>query len=57
MIGLDSPDPISVKGIQVAPLDVITSLLPEPSALAGKLKGSVCVGTVVKGINNGKSYG
>ena len=53
MIGLDSPDPITVKGQQIAPRDVVTALLPEPADLAGKLTGSVCVGTIVKGTRNG----
>jgi saccharopine dehydrogenase (NAD+, L-lysine forming) len=54
MIGLDSPDPIDVKGKKVAPRDVITALLPEPAELAGKLRGSVCVGTIVKGTKDGR---
>lgn len=54
MIGLDSPDPINVKGQKVAPRDVVTALLPEPAELAGKLKGSVCVGTIVKGTRAGQ---
>ncbi len=54
MIGLDNPDPIEVKGQKVAPRDVVTALLPEPADLAGKLTGSVCVGTIVKGTKDGK---
>ncbi|MEW5785781.1 MAG: saccharopine dehydrogenase C-terminal domain-containing protein [Bacillota bacterium] len=54
LIGLNSPDPIEVKGVKVAPRDVVTTLLPDPLELGGKFKGHLCVGTLVRGVKDGK---
>ncbi|MBW6463057.1 MAG: saccharopine dehydrogenase NADP-binding domain-containing protein [Firmicutes bacterium] len=54
MIGLDSDKPIDVNDVQVVPRDVVTALLPRPADLAGKIKGNVCVGTLVRGYKDGK---
>lgn len=54
LIGLDSPDPITVKGVRVAPRDVVTALLPDPLELGGKMKGYLCVGTLVRGVKDGR---
>ena len=51
---LDSPDPIDVKGRKVAPRDVVTALLPKPLDLAGKVRGHICVGTLVRGLRDGR---
>ena len=53
-IGLDSDQPIEVNGVTVVPRDVVTALLPKPADLAGKIKGNICVGTLVSGYKDGK---
>jgi saccharopine dehydrogenase (NAD+, L-lysine forming) len=53
-IGLDSDQPINVQGVTVVPRDVVTELLPRPADLAGKIRGNVCVGTLVRGFKAGK---
>ncbi len=53
-LGLDSSEPIIVNNAPVIPRDVITELLPRPADLAGKIKGNVCVGTLVSGYKDGK---
>jgi carboxynorspermidine synthase len=53
-IGLDSDQPIEVNGVTVVPRDVVTELLPKPADLAGKIKGNICVGTLVSGYKDGK---
>jgi saccharopine dehydrogenase (NAD+, L-lysine forming) len=53
-IGLDKDQPIQVGEVRVAPRDVVTTLLPQPADLAGKIKGNVCVGALVRGYKNGK---
>jgi len=55
MIGLDSDKPIDVNGVEIVPRDVVTALLPKPVDLAGKIKGNVCVGTLVRGRKDGKA--
>jgi saccharopine dehydrogenase (NAD+, L-lysine-forming) len=49
LLGLDRPDPVSVKGVEVVPRDVVTALLPKPIDLGGKIKGWSCVGSVIRG--------
>jgi saccharopine dehydrogenase (NAD+, L-lysine-forming) len=53
-LGLDSPKKIDVKGVKVAPRDVVSAVLPDPSVLADKSKGDCAVGTITKGVKNGK---
>ena len=53
-LGLDSTVPITVKGAQVAPRDVVAALLPDPAHLGDRMTGRTCVGTWVKGTKDGK---
>ncbi len=55
MLGLHSPDPVNVKGLQVAPRDVLIACLPDPAFLGDRMTGTTCVGTWVKGTKDGKS--
>jgi saccharopine dehydrogenase-like NADP-dependent oxidoreductase len=53
-LGMNRIDKVNVGGVEVAPRDVVVSLLPQPKDLAGKMKGKTCVGTLVKGKKNGE---
>jgi len=53
-LGLDSKVPIAVKGMQVAPRDVVAALLPDPAHLGDRMTGRTCVGTWVKGTKAGE---
>ncbi|MEW5934351.1 MAG: saccharopine dehydrogenase C-terminal domain-containing protein [Bacillota bacterium] len=53
MLGLASPEPIRVGDVMVAPRDVVTALLPRPADLGGRIKGHLCVGTLVRGTEDG----
>ena len=53
-LGMNRIDKVDVGGVEVAPRDVVVSLLPQPKDLAGKMKGKTCVGTLVKGRKNGE---
>jgi len=48
-IGLDSTDPVSVKGVEVAPRDVVAACLPDPATLGDRMEGKTCAGTWVTG--------
>jgi len=48
-LGLDSTDPVSVRGVQVAPRDVLAAALPDPATLGGRMRGRTCAGTYVTG--------
>ena len=54
MLGLDNKDPIKVKGVQVAPRDVVAACLPDPAYLGDRMFGKTCAGTWVKGVKDGK---
>jgi saccharopine dehydrogenase (NAD+, L-lysine-forming) len=53
MLGLDNKEPIDVKGIKVAPRDVVAACLPNPAYLGDKMTGKTCAGTWVKGTKGG----
>ena len=48
-LGLDSTDPVSVRGVPVAPRDVVAATLPDPATLGERMTGRTCAGTWVRG--------
>jgi saccharopine dehydrogenase (NAD+, L-lysine-forming) len=54
MLGLDNKEKINVKGMQVAPRDVVAACLPDPAHLGDKMSGKTCAGTWVKGVKDGR---
>ena len=48
-LGLDSTEPVSVRGAQVAPRDVVAAALPDPATLGERMSGRTCAGTWVQG--------
>jgi saccharopine dehydrogenase (NAD+, L-lysine forming) len=54
MIGLDNKEKINVKGVKVAPRDVVAACLPDPAHLGDQMFGKTCAGTWVKGTKDGK---
>jgi len=54
MLGLDNKEKINVKGVEVAPRDVVAACLPNPAYLGDKMHGKTCAGTWVKGKKDGK---
>jgi saccharopine dehydrogenase (NAD+, L-lysine forming) len=53
-LGLDSTQPIRVKGVEVAPRDVVAAALPDPARVGERMKGRAIVGTWVLGKKDGK---
>jgi saccharopine dehydrogenase (NAD+, L-lysine forming) len=49
-LGLDSKEPLRVKGVDVAPRDVVAAALPDPATLGDRMTGKTCAGTLVTGI-------
>jgi saccharopine dehydrogenase-like NADP-dependent oxidoreductase len=49
-LGLDSADPVSVRGVDVAPRDVVAATLPDPATLGERMSGRTCAGTWVQGL-------
>lgn len=54
MLGLDNKEPINVKGVMVAPRDVVAACLPDPAHLGDRMFGKTCAGTWVKGVKDGR---
>ncbi len=54
LLGLDNKNSIRVKGVEVAPRDVVAACLPDPAHLGDKMSGKTCAGTWVKGTLGGK---
>ncbi len=49
LLGLDSTEPIDVRGQQVSPRDVVAAALPNPADLGDRMTGRTCAGTLVTG--------
>jgi saccharopine dehydrogenase-like NADP-dependent oxidoreductase len=49
-LGLDGKETISVKGVEVAPRDVVAAALPDPASLGDRMVGKTCAGTLVSGV-------
>jgi saccharopine dehydrogenase (NAD+, L-lysine-forming) len=48
-LGLDRTEPVSVRGTQVSPRDVVAASLPDPATLGPQMTGKTCAGTWVTG--------
>jgi saccharopine dehydrogenase-like NADP-dependent oxidoreductase len=48
-LGLDSTKPVKVRGVEVAPRDVVAAVLPDPATLGDRMRGKTCAGTWVTG--------
>lgn len=48
-LGLDSTQPIEVRGVEVAPRDVVAAALPDPATLGNRMRGLTCAGTFIAG--------
>jgi saccharopine dehydrogenase-like NADP-dependent oxidoreductase len=48
-LGLDSTEPVDVRGARVAPRDVVAATLPDPATLGERMRGRTCAGTYVTG--------
>jgi len=51
MLGLDSTKPVMVRGVEVAPRDVVAAVVPNPAELGERMRGRTCAGTLVRGLD------
>ena len=54
-LGMDRTDRVTVKGVEVAPRDVLAAITPDPITLGDKFRGRAVVGTWVLGTKDGKA--
>jgi len=52
-LGLDSTEPVRVRGVEVAPRDMVAAALPDPATLGDRMRGKTCAGTLVTGTGVG----
>ena len=48
-LGLASKEPVTVRGVEVAPRDLVAACLPDPATLGEHMSGKTCAGTCVTG--------
>ncbi|HKD34774.1 MAG TPA: saccharopine dehydrogenase C-terminal domain-containing protein [Gaiellaceae bacterium] len=48
-LGLDATEPVSVRGVEVAPRDLVAAALPDPATLGDRMQGKTCAGTFLTG--------
>ena len=48
-LGLDRTEPVTVRGHEVSPRDVVAACLPDPATLGDRMRGQTCAGTWVRG--------
>ncbi len=53
-LGMDRTDPVEVRGVRVAPRDVLAAITPDPATLGDRMVGRAVVGTWVIGRRDGK---
>ena len=53
-VGMTSIKPIKVGNCEIAPLEFLKAVLPNPSSLGENYKGQTSIGCRIKGIKNGK---
>ncbi|MBA4083632.1 MAG: ATP-binding protein [Kytococcus sp.] len=52
-LGLDSTEPVDVKGVRVSPRDVVAAVLPDPATIGPRMVGRTCAGLLVTGTKDG----
>ncbi len=53
-VGMTGIEPVEYQGQQIVPIQFLAKLLPDPSTLGPRTKGNTCIGSVVRGIKDGK---
>ncbi len=53
-LGMDRTDRVRVKGVEVAPRDVLAAITPDPATLGDRFRGRAIVGTWVLGTKDGR---
>ena len=53
-LGVDRVDKVRVKGVEVAPRDVLAAITPDPARLGDRMTGRAIVGTWVLGTHQGR---
>ncbi len=53
-VGMTRIDPVIYNGVEIIPLQFLKHLLPEPSSLAENYTGKTSIGSIIRGVKDGK---
>lgn len=53
-VGMTSIEPIQFKGQEIAPIEFLKAVLPDPASLGPLTKGKTVIGNVIEGLKDGK---
>lgn len=53
-VGMTGIEPIEFEGKQIAPIQFLKAILPDPASLGPRTKGKTCIGCDITGIKEGK---
>jgi saccharopine dehydrogenase (NAD+, L-lysine forming) len=53
-VGMTRIDPVLYNGVEIIPLQFLKHLLPEPSSLAENYTGKTSIGSIMRGVKDGK---
>ncbi len=53
-VGMTSIEPITIDGTEIAPLEFLKAVLPDPASLGPLTKGKTCIGCLIRGEKDGK---
>ncbi|HVN71314.1 MAG TPA: saccharopine dehydrogenase family protein [Desulfomonilia bacterium] len=54
-VGMTRIDPVMYNGVEIIPLQFLKHLLPEPSSLAENYTGKTSIGSIMRGVKDGKA--
>ncbi len=52
-VGMTSIKPIKIKGVEIAPIEFLKAVLPDPASLGPLTKGKTNIGCVMEGVKDG----
>ena len=53
-VGMTRIEPITFKGQDIAPLEFLQAVLPDPASLGPRTKGKTCIGCDIVGLKDGQ---
>jgi len=53
-VGMTSIKPIKIKGVEIAPIEFLKAVLPDPASLGPLTKGKTNIGCIFDGVKDGK---
>jgi saccharopine dehydrogenase (NAD+, L-lysine-forming) len=53
-VGMTSIEPLKIQGVEIAPLEFLKAVLPDPASLGPLTKGKTVIGNIIEGIKDGE---